>query len=86
MEITHVIRGEEWLPSTPKHILLYKAMDWKIPTFAHIPLLLNENKKKLSKREGHSSVLSLLVWAARTPWFPSKMTILQRVFSVLSQH
>jgi len=52
MAITHVIRGEEWLPSTPKHILLYRAFGWEIPQFAHLPLLLNPDKTKLSKRQG----------------------------------
>jgi glutamyl-tRNA synthetase len=56
MEITHVIRGEEWLPSTPKHILLYAAFDWKTPEYAHLPLLLNKDKTKLSKRQGDVSV------------------------------
>lgn len=56
MKITHVIRGEEWLPSTPKHICLYKAFGWQAPEFAHIPLLLNPDKTKLSKRQGHVSV------------------------------
>lgn len=56
MEITHVIRGEEWLPSTPKHISLYKAFGWEIPEFAHVPLLLNEDRSKLSKRQGHVAV------------------------------
>lgn len=56
MEITHVIRGEEWLPSTPKHICLYKAFRWNPPEFAHLPLLLNSDKSKLSKRQGHVSV------------------------------
>jgi len=56
MEITHVIRGEEWLPSTPKHVLLYKAFGWQTPEFAHIPLLLNQDKSKLSKRQGDVSV------------------------------
>jgi glutamyl-tRNA synthetase len=56
MEITHVIRGEEWLPSTPKHILLYEAFGWQKPEFAHIPLLLNHDKSKLSKRQGDVSV------------------------------
>ena len=41
MDISHVIRGEEWLPSTPKHQLLYEAFQWKVPQFAHLPLLLN---------------------------------------------
>ena len=56
MEITHVIRGEEWLPSVPKHILLYKAFGWEMPKFAHLPLLLNQNKQKLSKRHGDVAV------------------------------
>lgn len=52
MKITHVIRGEEWLPSTPKHIILYDAFKWEKPEFAHLPLLLNKDKSKLSKRQG----------------------------------
>ena len=60
MGITHVIRGEEWLPSTPKHILLYQAFGWDIPEFAHLPLLLNPDKSKLSKRQGDVSVEDFL--------------------------
>jgi glutamyl-tRNA synthetase len=56
MEISHVIRGEEWLPSTPKHVLLYEAFEWEKPTFAHLPLLLNPDKSKLSKRQGDVAV------------------------------
>jgi len=56
MGVTHVIRGEEWLPSTPKHILLYKFFGWDIPEFAHLPLLLNKDKSKLSKRQGDVAV------------------------------
>lgn len=56
MQITHVIRGEEWLPSTPKHVLLYKAFGWEMPEFAHLPLLLNNDKTKLSKRNGDVAV------------------------------
>ncbi|MDF1497489.1 MAG: glutamate--tRNA ligase [Patescibacteria group bacterium] len=52
MEITHVIRGEEWLSSTPKHIFLYESMGWELPVFAHLPLILNPDKSKLSKRQG----------------------------------
>lgn len=52
MAITNVIRGEEWLPSTPKHILLYAAFGWEAPKFAHLPLLLNPDRSKLSKRQG----------------------------------
>ncbi|MFC2119951.1 glutamate--tRNA ligase, partial [Bacteroidota bacterium] len=56
MGITHVIRGEEWLSSTPKHILLYDYLDWEKPVFAHLPLLLNPDKSKLSKRQGDVAV------------------------------
>lgn len=56
MKISHVIRGEEWLPSTPKHVLLYQAFGWDVPEFAHLPLLLNNNKQKLSKRHGDVAV------------------------------
>ena len=56
MEISHVIRGEEWLPSSPKHILLYQYFGWEIPKFAHLPLLLNADKSKLSKRQGDVAV------------------------------
>lgn len=53
MEITHVIRGEEWLPSAPLHVMLYKAFGWEAPQFAHLPLLLKpEGNGKLSKRDG----------------------------------
>ena len=55
MKISHVIRGEEWLPSLALHMLLYKAFDWEPPKFAHLPLILNPNGKgKLSKRSGDS--------------------------------
>ena len=56
MEITHVIRGEEWLSSTPKHVILYDYFGWEKPVFAHLPLLLNPDKSKLSKRQGDVAV------------------------------
>ncbi|MDP2365009.1 MAG: glutamate--tRNA ligase [Ignavibacteria bacterium] len=56
MKITHIIRGEEWLSSTPKHVLLYDAFDWERPIFAHLPLLLNPDRSKLSKRQGDVAV------------------------------
>lgn len=58
MEISHVIRGEEWLSSAPKHLLLYERLGWTPPTFAHLPLILGTDKKKLSKRHGATSALS----------------------------
>ncbi|MDE3058768.1 MAG: glutamate--tRNA ligase [Bacteroidota bacterium] len=56
MKISHVIRGEEWLSSTPKHVLLYQYFRWELPRFAHLPLLLNPDKSKLSKRQGDVAV------------------------------
>ncbi|MCZ7555069.1 MAG: glutamate--tRNA ligase [Bacteroidia bacterium] len=56
MRVTHVIRGEEWLPSTPKHLLLYDCFGWDAPQFAHLPLLLNQDRSKLSKRQGDVAV------------------------------
>lgn len=60
MKITHVLRGEEWLPSTPKHVLLFQMFGWEAPQFAHLPLLLNPDKKKLSKRQGDVAVEDFL--------------------------
>ncbi len=56
MRITHVTRTEEWLPSTPKHILLYEYFGWETPQWAHLPLLLNPDKSKMSKRKGDVAV------------------------------
>jgi glutamyl-tRNA synthetase len=56
MEITHVIRGEEWLASMPKHLLLYENFNWKKPEFIHLPLILNQDKTKLSKRQNDVAV------------------------------
>lgn len=56
MRISHVIRGDEWLTSTPKHVLLYRAFGWSVPAFAHLPLLLKPDGTKLSKRHADSSL------------------------------
>jgi glutamyl-tRNA synthetase len=56
MEITHVIRAEEWLSSTPKHLILYEMFGWEAPKFAHLPMILGPDHKKLSKRHGATSV------------------------------
>jgi glutamyl-tRNA synthetase len=56
MGVTHVIRGEEWLSSTPKHVILYQNFGWEMPVFAHLPLLLNPDRSKLSKRQGDVAV------------------------------
>lgn len=60
MEVTHIIRGEEWLTSTPKHVILYNMFGWDMPVFAHLPLLLNPDKSKLSKRQGDVAVEDFL--------------------------
>lgn len=60
MQITHVIRGEEWISSTPKHLLLYQAFGWQPTQFAHLPLILNPDKSKLSKRQGDVAVEEFL--------------------------
>ncbi len=56
MGITHVIRAEEWLTSTPKHVLLYRAFGWEQPAFIHLPLLRNKDKSKISKRKNPVSL------------------------------
>lgn len=56
MKISHVVRGEEWISSAPKHVLLYRYFGWPLPKFIHTPLLRNPDKSKLSKRHGHASV------------------------------
>lgn len=56
MKISHVVRGEEWITSAPKHVLLYEAFGWDLPLFFHTPVLRNPDKSKLSKRHGHTNV------------------------------
>ena len=56
MEITHVVRGEEWISSTPKHLLLFDWLGWERPQFAHMPLLRNVDKSKISKRKNPVSL------------------------------
>ncbi len=58
MGITHVLRGDEWLSSTPRHVLLYQAFGWEPPAFAHLPMILGPDRAKLSKRHGDTSVLA----------------------------
>ncbi len=57
MEISHILRAEEWLPSTPKHVYLYRWLGYAEPVFAHLPLLLNEDRSKMSKRKGDLAVV-----------------------------
>lgn len=84
MQITHVVRGEEWLLSTPKHIALYAAFGWQPPQFVHIPLLTSLKDKKLSKRQGDMGILTLrdegvlpealVNFTALFGWSPSRET------------
>jgi glutamyl-tRNA synthetase len=69
MQITHVIRAEEWVNSTPKHIMLYQAFGWDPPQFAHMPLLRNTDKSKISKRKNHTS----LDWYRENGFLPEAM-------------
>jgi glutamyl-tRNA synthetase len=57
MAISHVLRGDEWIASTPRHVLLYEAFGWEAPVFAHLPVILSPDGGKLSKRKGAASVM-----------------------------
>lgn len=91
MEVTHVIRGEEWLSSTPKHILIYEALGWQPTEFGHLPLLLNPDKSKLSKRQGDVAVEdylakgylkeALINFVALLGWNPGKGST-QEIFTL----
>ena len=70
MGITHVLRGEEWINSAPKHILLYQYFGWDVPTFCHLPLLRNPDKSKLSKRKNPTSIL----YYERMGYLPEALT------------
>src|SRR3989344_6618510 len=74
MKITHVIRAEEWISSTPKHILLYESFGWELPIFAHVPILRNPDKSKLSKRKNP-------VWAS---WYLEQGYLPEAILNFLS--
>ena len=74
MEISHIIRGEEWISSTPKHILLYQFFSWELPIYAHMPLLRNTDKSKLSKRKNP-------VWAS---WYKEQGFLPKAVVNYLA--
>lgn len=86
MEITHVTRGEDWISSTPKHIMLFKAFGWNLPQFAHFPNILATDRSKLSKRHGAIGVLdfkkdgflaeALINYLALLGWTPPSQEIL----------
>lgn len=69
MRITHVMRADEWLPSLPRHILLYQAFGWEPPAFIHLPLIVNKERKKLSKRDGDMEI----DWYRRQGYLPEAM-------------
>jgi glutamyl-tRNA synthetase len=69
MKITHVVRGEEWLSSAPKHVLLYRYLGWKLPVLIHAPILRNPDRSKMSKREGHTS----LFWYKEQGFLPEAL-------------
>jgi len=70
MGITHVLRAEEWIPSTPKHLLLYQAFGWPAPVFCHLPLLRNSDRTKISKRKNPTS----LEWFKAQGFLPEALT------------
>ena len=70
MEISHVLRGVEWQASTPKHLLLYRALEWRPPHFGHLPLLVNSDGTKLSKRQGDMHIERLVT----AGFFPEAVT------------
>jgi len=76
MQITHVIRGEEWISSTPIHVLLYQALDWELPQFVHLPLLRNPDRGKVSKRRHPWAVL---------PWFKEQGYLPEALLNYLGQ-
>jgi glutamyl-tRNA synthetase len=57
MQITHITRGDDWIPSAPKHVLLYRAFGWQMPELAQLPMIMGPDRKKLSKRHGSTSVI-----------------------------
>lgn len=69
MGITHVMRAEEWIPSTPKHVLLYRAFGWEAPVFCHLPLLRNADKSKISKRKNPTA----LTWYEENGYLPEAL-------------
>lgn len=87
MQISHVIRGEEWLPSLALHVLLYKAFKWKPPAFAHVPLILNPTGKgKLSKRDGNKFGFPVfpLKWDDTTSGFREKGYLQESLINYLA--
>ena len=81
MGITHVVRGEEWISSTPKHVLLYEWLGWRAPAFAHMPLLRNADKSKISKRKNPAARLT---WFMEQGYLPEALRQLPRADGLLA--
>lgn len=95
MGITHVVRGDEWISSTPKHVFLYQALGWKEPTYVHLPPVLGSDRKKLSKRTGDVAVEKfvekgytregLLNYIALLGWSPKTNTEILSIDELIEQ-
>lgn len=95
MAITHVIRGDDHIANTPKQILIYQALEWSIPEFAHVPLILGPDRKRLSKRHGAVSVLqyrdegylpqAMRNFLALLGWYPPDEQEIQPIESMIAQ-
>ena len=95
MKISHVIRGEEWISSTPRHVLLHKALGFELPKYVHVPLLLGKDKSKLSKRHGAESALiykekgylpeALLNFLALLGWSPGDNTEIMSITEIIKK-
>ena len=95
MKISHVIRGEEWISSTPRHVLLHKALGYELPKYVHVPLILGKDKSKLSKRHGAESALSykdkgylpeaLLNFLALLGWSPGDNTEIMSITEIIKK-
>ena len=95
MDVTHVIRGEEWISSTPRHVLIHDALKWDLPKYVHVPLILGKDKAKLSKRHGAESALeykargylpeAILNFLALLGWSPGDNTEIMTLDEILSK-
>ena len=95
MDVTHVIRGEEWISSTPRHVLIHDALKWNLPKYVHVPLILGKDKAKLSKRHGAESALeykargylpeAILNFLALLGWSPGDNTEIMTLDEFLSK-
>lgn len=95
MKISHVIRGEEWISSTPRHVLIHDALNWECPKYVHVSLILGKDKSKLSKRHGAESALdykdqgylpeAILNFLALLGWSPGDNSEIMRVEEIIDK-